>query len=139
MITSNEIWGPFTIDRFANYDNTKVERFNSKFLVPGTEAVDAFTQDWSFDNNLLVPPTKLLIRTLHYIETSKVKGVLIAPYWPASPFWSKLQVNDKFVHFIQDWLFFSKTNDILKHGNFKESLLGSENYRGGLIAFKIRS
>ena len=47
-----EKWGPFTIDRFASFDNSKCERFNSKFLVPGTEAVDAFTQGWRFDHNL---------------------------------------------------------------------------------------
>ena len=51
--------GPFTIDRFASFKNTKVERFNSKFMVPGTSAVDAFTQDKRFENNLLVPPIQL--------------------------------------------------------------------------------
>ena len=67
------MWGPFTIDRFANHNNAKVTRFNSKYFVPGTEAIDAFTQDWSLENNLLVPPTKLILRTLRYIENSKVK------------------------------------------------------------------
>ena len=31
----SNIWGPFSIDRFSNQYNTKLERFNSKFYVPG--------------------------------------------------------------------------------------------------------
>ena len=35
-----------SIDRFAFDYNTKLPTFNSRFLQLGTEAVDAFTQDW---------------------------------------------------------------------------------------------
>lgn len=135
----DELWGPFTIDRFASYNNTKVERFNSKFTVPDTEAVDAFTQDWRFDNNLLVPPISCLIKTINYLKTVNIRGTLITPYWPAAPFWSCLREDGSFANFITDWIFFSNTSSLLKLGNFKESLLGSDKYRGGLIAFKIRS
>ena len=38
----NDIWGPHTIDRFADNKNAKVSRFNSRFWCPGTEGVDAF-------------------------------------------------------------------------------------------------
>jgi len=31
----------FSIDRFANFDNTKCDRFNSRYKVLGTEAVDS--------------------------------------------------------------------------------------------------
>ena len=44
-----ELWGPHSVDRFACYYNAKLLRFNSRFLQPGTEAVDAFSQDWSSD------------------------------------------------------------------------------------------
>ena len=135
----DELWGPFTIDRFASYYNTKVERFNSKFTVPDTEAVDAFTQDWRFDNNLLVPPTTCLIKTINYLKTFNIRGTLITPHWPAAPFWSCLRENGSFANFITDWVAFSNTNGLLKLGNFKDSLLDSARYQGGLIAFKIRS
>lgn len=39
-------WGPHTVDRFACSYNAKVSRFNSRFYLPSTEAVDAFTQNW---------------------------------------------------------------------------------------------
>ena len=39
----NALWGPFTIDRFADNENSQLPRFNSKFYCPGTEGVDAFS------------------------------------------------------------------------------------------------
>ena len=49
-------WGPHTIDCFANFYNTKIERFFSRFWNPGTAGVDAFFQSWQNENCLLVPP-----------------------------------------------------------------------------------
>lgn len=43
-------WGPHTVDRFA-CTKAKVSRYNSRFYQPGTEAVDAFTQNWDGENN----------------------------------------------------------------------------------------
>jgi hypothetical protein len=40
----DNMWGPHTIDRFANSGNTKVRRFNSRYWNPSSESVDAFTQ-----------------------------------------------------------------------------------------------
>ena len=39
--------GTVTIDGFGTKENTKTERFSSKFWTPKTEAVDAFSQSWS--------------------------------------------------------------------------------------------
>ena len=36
------LWGPHTIDRYVNVTITHLPRFNSRFRVPGNEAVDAF-------------------------------------------------------------------------------------------------
>ena len=44
-------WGPHTVDRFASFYNAQVPRFNSRFWDPESEAVNAFTQDWSRDND----------------------------------------------------------------------------------------
>ena len=45
----NNLYGPFTVDRFANNLNQKLKCFNSKFYCPGTSHVNAFTEDWSSD------------------------------------------------------------------------------------------
>ena len=44
----NELWGLHTVDRFATHYNAQVERFNSSYACPGSEA---FTADWSGENN----------------------------------------------------------------------------------------
>ena len=49
-------WGPHTIDRFANYLNMKLPRFNSRYWNPGSESIDAFICDWEHENNYLCPP-----------------------------------------------------------------------------------
>ena len=60
------LWGPHSVDRFACCYNAKLPRFNSRFVQPGVEAVDAFTQDWSPENNWLVPPISLIGRVLKH-------------------------------------------------------------------------
>ena len=52
----DDLWGPHSVDRFACTYNAKLPRFNSRFLQPGTEAVDAFSQGLSSENNWPVPP-----------------------------------------------------------------------------------
>lgn len=60
----DSIWGPYTIDRFASHLSKKCKRFNSRWWVRGTEAVDAFLQSWKYDSNWLVPPPRLICRCL---------------------------------------------------------------------------
>ena len=86
----DQLWGPHSIDRFASSYNAKLSRFNSGFLQPGTEAVDAFTQDWSSENNWLVPPISLIGKLLSYMHESKAVGTLIVPMWKSSYFWPLL-------------------------------------------------
>ncbi len=49
-------WGPHSVDRFASSYNAKLARFNSRYWNSGSEAVDAFTVDWSRENNYMCPP-----------------------------------------------------------------------------------
>ena len=79
----NEMWGPYDIDRFANFKNARLPRFNSLFWNPGTEAVDYFSQDWSSDNDWLVPPVHLIMRTIKHMLYCRANGTLIVPRWPS--------------------------------------------------------
>ena len=47
----DSFWGPHTVDRFANASNAHLPRFNSRFRVPGSEAVDACSVSWTGENN----------------------------------------------------------------------------------------
>ena len=83
-------WGPHTVDRFADGYNRQLERFNSRYWSPGTEAVDTFTCDWGLDNNWWCPPLYLIPRLIRHAEATKAQGTLIIPQWPSAPFWPLL-------------------------------------------------
>ena len=80
-------WGPHSVDRFASVYNTKLTRFNSKFWSPGTEAVDAFTVNWSNEVNWWVPPVHLIPRTIRHAQVCSAKGTLVFPAWKSAAFW----------------------------------------------------
>ena len=86
----NQLWGPFSIDRFASHLNHKTTRFNSWRLCPGTEAVDCFTQDWKGENNFVVPPLNLIHRVINHIQETRAFGVLIVPVWESQAWWPQL-------------------------------------------------
>ena len=50
---ANSRFGPYSVDRFTDNDNRKLSRFNSRYFCPGTNHVNAFTADWSVNNNWL--------------------------------------------------------------------------------------
>ena len=83
----DRLWGPHTIDRFANQLNTQLARFNSRWWCPNTEAVDAFTCDWGGDINWVCPPPYLIPRVIRHAAKTHAKGTLIFPCWPSAPYW----------------------------------------------------
>ena len=100
----DDLWGPHTVDRFANADNTQIERFNSRFWCPGSEAVDAFTVDWHGENNWLCPPMSLVPRVLRHAVACKAQGTLIVPLWRSAPYWPLLCPDgSSLVEFVDDW------------------------------------
>ena len=72
-------WGKISIDRFTSDISQKSERFNSRYLCPETEGMDAFSFDWSNEINLLVPATHLIPRAIKQFLKSltKSKAILI--------------------------------------------------------------
>jgi hypothetical protein len=89
----NQIWGPHTIDRFATMSNTQLPLYNSRYADPYTAGVDALPQqNWHTHNNFVNPPFRLIGKILHVIEAQGAHATLIAPYWPAQPWFRKLQM-----------------------------------------------
>jgi hypothetical protein len=83
----NSRFGPFTIDRFADDFNRKLQRFNSKYFVPGSSRVNAFTADWGSENNWICPPLSLVGSVLRHMKLCKAHGTLLIPAWPSSWYW----------------------------------------------------
>ena len=56
----DKIWGPHTVDRFADYRNTHLEKYNRYMYDPFSSGVDALAQtDWGFENNYVNAPFRL--------------------------------------------------------------------------------
>ena len=87
---SLQMMGPHTIDCFADTYNRQVPCFNSRFLSPGSEAVDAFTCNWGEETNWWCPPIHLITRVLQHARKTKAHGTLIVPCWHSAPFWPVL-------------------------------------------------
>ena len=81
------------------------EKFDQLLANPGSEAVDAFTCDWSVDNNWLFPPIYLIPRVIRHAQATGAKGTLIVPQWRSAPFWPLLFPNGSdSASFILEWL-----------------------------------
>ena len=84
------LWGPHTVDRFADELNSKLPTFNSKYWCPNTSHVDAFACDWAKENNWLVPPIHRVGDVLRHLHASGAEGTLVVPEWPSATFWPLL-------------------------------------------------
>jgi len=88
----NTIWGPHTIDRFANCQNAQIPCFNSRFWEPMSSGVDALAQtDWNIENNYVNPPFCLISRVLDIVESQKAFATIIAPLWKAQTWYQRLK------------------------------------------------
>ncbi|XP_060574478.1 uncharacterized protein LOC132732127 [Ruditapes philippinarum] len=96
-------WGTHSIDRFASHFNNQCLRFNSRWWVPRTEAVDALSQYWGNDINWLVPPPRLVPDCIKKMQSEQAKCTLIIPKWESAPFWPMLiEADGKFKKFIKE-------------------------------------
>ena len=117
------LWGPHTIDRFADHLNAHTQRFNSRFWVPGSEAVDTFTCDWSEENNWWCPPVYLIPRVIRHAQLTKARGTLIVPQWPSAPYWPLLFPNGSDpADFITAWLELPCSEKLFLPGQLGSSL-----------------
>lgn len=131
-------WGPHTVDRFANANNKKLQRFNSVFWNPGTEAVNCFTQDWRNENNWLVPPVSLVIKTIKYVINCNAKGTLIVPKWVSASYWPYVfKDNLKTFVYVSDVLEFEDSTKIFIQGMNKNSIFGSERFYSSVLAIRL--
>ena len=85
--TVDKVWGPHTIDLFADFYNKQTSRFNSRCWNPNTEVVDAFTVDWHGENNWWCPPVWLVPRVIDHAQVCRAIGTLVVPCWLSASFW----------------------------------------------------
>jgi len=136
----DSLWGPHTIDRFACVYNAKLTRFNSRFYQPESEAVDAFTQSWRYDNNWLFPPTTLIPKVINHLIASNGEGTLIVPCWKSSVFWTLLcEDGVHWNNWIHGWESLNNFNhNLIIRGKAKNSLFNrSKVFSVQFVALRI--
>lgn len=136
----NRMWGPFTCDLFANNHNHQVKKFYSKFVDSFTAGVDAFSFDWSQDNNWIVPPVRLISKTISHLMACKGKGVLVAPKWISSPFWSSIVDNNGcFKSFVKDYVEYKNPSRIFVRGSQRNSIFHEEKVSFSVVVLRIEA
>ena len=84
-------WGPVDIDLFASRLTNQLPRFVSWKPDPLSEAVDAFSLQWSKVKGYAFPPFCLLGRCLGQVLRQQVPQlVLVAPVWKTQPWYPLL-------------------------------------------------
>jgi hypothetical protein len=76
------LWGTHTVDRLATDYNS-----NSKCLRKGTEAINAFIQNSSYECNWLVPPPCMASKVIRKFCEDRANGTLVVPLWKTAPYW----------------------------------------------------
>ena len=72
-----ELWSPYGIDRFANYLNTKLPRYSSRYWNPGTESIDTFVCVGAREIYYICPPIPLVSRVLLHAKIALHKEHLL--------------------------------------------------------------
>ena len=134
FLSLEELWGPHTVDCFANYYTAKLPRFFSRFWNPGTSGIDFFAQELSSENCLVVPPVSLVARVIHYLSLQKAMATLVVPLWPSSSFWPLL--TSKYRLFMKG-CFTLNAFRALTLGRNLSSFLGSPRFTGEVVALRF--
>ena len=131
-------WGPHSVDRFSADYNNKLPRFNSRWWVPGTEAVNAFDQPWSSECNWMVPPPRLISLCLDKLQVDRAPGTLVVPEWKSAPYWVKLvDSRGNFVSFIAQAEVLPFQN-LIKKGRGNNGVFGKPILPFRMLGLKIR-
>ncbi|KAK3090282.1 hypothetical protein FSP39_010613 [Pinctada imbricata] len=93
----DSLWGPHEIDFFASSCNNKLPIFYSRFWMPGSTGIDAFTVDWQGVNGWFVPPICIIARVIKYLKQCCAFGTVIVPQWQSASFWPLIADESGFI------------------------------------------
>ena len=134
----DNLWGPHTVDRFADDYNAKLPNFNSKFWCPNSSQVDTFSVSWELHNNWLVPPIALIGQAIKHVRTCHALATLVVPYWPSAPFWPLLFSRlSSFSFIVKQTIKFADSTHIFVQGRNSKSIFGTTNFRSEVICVKL--
>ena len=135
----DRLWGPHTVDRFANAHNSKLPMFNSRYWNPGTSGVDALSFPWDpTDVNWVVPPPSLVSKVLRHMAVCHADGTLVVPAWTSAVFWPLIFPNSGSpATFVREFRYFSPGAPYLLPGSQYNSVLSPTRFTGALLAVRV--
>lgn len=105
-------------------------------LIQNTEGVDAFNQNWSNENNWMVPPPALIPRLINKILREKASSTLVVPEWRSSPYWPLVFEGNHFKTVISHWSYLPDEK-IITHGKSKNSVFAQFPKQFQMLALRI--
>lgn len=78
-----QTWPGLDVDRFSDGENSKLEKFNTRWASPMSpiETSNALAQSWKNSFSYACPPMAMIDRVLRLIKDQKVRCVIICPNW----------------------------------------------------------
>ena len=91
--TINHLWGPHSIDLFADRTTKLLPKYVSWMPDPGAIHTDAFTIPWNiWTRPFANPPWNLISRTLRKIIQEQISQItIVVPHWPSAIWFPLLQ------------------------------------------------
>ena len=84
-------WGSCTVDRFADFQNALLPRFNAAYPCIGSEALDTMTQAWDGERSWVNPPWAMIPKILYKLRsTPSAAATMLVPHWPSAVWWPAL-------------------------------------------------
>lgn len=82
----NQLWGPHSVDLFADRTTKLLPRYVSWLKDPHAIHTDAFSCPWTTWGNLFInPPWNLISRVLSKLINEEIPQVtMVVPYWPSA-------------------------------------------------------
>ena len=82
----------------------------------------------------MVPPVSIVSRVLHHMKSQNAVGTVILPFWPSAHYWPLL--TNKYLGYISAYSTHIGSQSLM-HGRNLNSLLGSKNFKGHVIALRM--
>ena len=135
----DDLWGPHSVDRFASNLSFQLPRFNSRWWCPGSEAVDAFTQNWAEENNWCVPPPVFLGRLYYFLLAVQCHSTVVVPEWPSAPWWPLWRPGTQWCQLVQATRSFDPRHGLCLPCGGEASIFGPARTPFRLIALRVCS
>lgn len=102
-----------------------------------SSGIDAFTYDWSVDNNWLVPPVSLIAHTIKHIQLCKAE--LVVPKWKSAIFWPMLVCpeNENFISIVKDYIEYETPSRFSVRGSADNSVFSENKFISNVLVLHL--